>query len=349
MATCTALFAQSNTAIWAKAGEDPNTSAPTSTPAADESRDRDLGMETPSVEAKKGCDGVAGRGDGVAGDRDFFAVGRSDADRHDRGAAAADRDLRAGEASAERAAAEKTHLEAGEGDPALRLADRAVPDRGQLVADLALDCVQEGRRVQEVDDDIEARAVEELVEAGEGLDALRFRDVRVVGRHAGRGGVGGALDEGCAGFAASGLGDRRGSGRERDGEEDSGGLHGRPPARSSATASQARCSAWRRAGIVTRRNNCACAIRSAAPEATIPGMRAAGTAELRPLWRSRNAISREGVSCERTFAVFETAGVRARWLAMLRRSPPFARPIASASASRALSMSSGGLVDGGKG
>src|SRR5271163_1489445 len=53
--------------------------------------------------------------------------------------------------------------------------------------------------------------------------------------------------------------------------------------RSSATASQARCSAWRRAGIVTRRNNCACAIRSAAPEATLPGMRAAGTAELRPL------------------------------------------------------------------
>ena len=75
MATCTALLAQSKTAIWAKAGEAPNTSAPTSTPEADESRNRDLGMEAASsVETEKGCDGVAGRGDGVAGDRDFAAV-----------------------------------------------------------------------------------------------------------------------------------------------------------------------------------------------------------------------------------------------------------------------------------
>src|SRR5208337_5480307 len=114
-------------------------------------------------------------------DRDFSAVGHSDADRHDGRAAAAERDLRAGEAAAERAAAEETHLEAGEGDAALRLADRTLPDRGQLVADFALDGVQESRRVEEVDDDIEAGAVEELVEAGEGLDALRFGDVRVVG------------------------------------------------------------------------------------------------------------------------------------------------------------------------
>src|SRR5208283_1105374 len=99
-----------------------------------------------------------------------------------------------------------------EGDAALRLADRALPDRGQLVADLALDGVQESRRVEEVDDDIEARAIEELVEAGEVLDALGFRDVRVVGRYAGRGGVGGALDEGRTGFAARGLGDCRGCG-----------------------------------------------------------------------------------------------------------------------------------------
>ena len=101
--------------------------------------------------------------------------------------------------------------------------------------------------------------------------------------------------------------------------------------------------------MVIRRNTCARAIRSAAPEAAIPGMRAAGTSELRPLWRSRKAISRAAVSCERTFAVFETAGVRARWLAMLRRSPPFARTIASASVSSALSMSSGGSVEGRRG
>ena len=64
-----------------------------------------------------------------------------------------------------------------------------------------------------------------------GLDALRFRDVLVVGRHAGGRRVGGALGEGCAGFAAGRLCDRRGCGRERDGEEeDAEGLHGRPPA-----------------------------------------------------------------------------------------------------------------------
>src|SRR5208337_5365647 len=174
------------------------------------------------------------------------------------------RDLRAGEASAERAAAEEPHLEAGEGDPALRLADRALPDPGQLVADLALDGVQQVCWVEEIDDDIEARAVEELVEAGEVLDALGFRDVAVVGRDAGRRRVGGALDQGRAGFAAGGLGDRRGCGRERDGEEEgAGGLHGRSPARSSAAALQARWSALSRGAMVTRRNNCARAIRSA--------------------------------------------------------------------------------------
>ncbi len=101
--------------------------------------------------------------------------------------------------------------------------------------------------------------------------------------------------------------------------------------------------------MVTRPNNCARAIRSATPDAAIPGIRAIGTPESRPLWRSRKAISREAVSCERTFAVFETAGVRARWLAMLRRPSPFARMIASASASSALSTSSGGSVGGAKG
>ena len=114
----------------------------------------------------------------------------------------------------------------------------------ELVADLALDGVQEVCWVEEVDDDIEARAIEELVEAGEVLDALRFRDVRVVGRDAGRRRVGGALDQGRAGFAAGGLGERRRRGRERGGDKEGAeGLHWRPPARSSAAASQARCSA----------------------------------------------------------------------------------------------------------
>ena len=101
--------------------------------------------------------------------------------------------------------------------------------------------------------------------------------------------------------------------------------------------------------MVTRRNNCARAIRSATPDAAIPGIKAAGAPESRPLWRSRKAISREAVNCERTFAVFDTAGVRARWPAMLRRSPSFARVIASASASSALSMSSGGSSRRGEG
>ena len=97
--------------------------------------------------------------------------------------------------------------------------------------------------------------------------------------------------------------------------------------------------------MVTSRNNFALAIRSAAPEAAIAGMRAAGTLALRALWRSRKAIRREAVSCKSTLAIFETAGVRARRLAM----PPFARPIASARESRALSTSSGGSVEGAKG
>ena len=166
---------------------------------------------------------VAGRRDGVAGDGQLAAVGGADADRHDGGAAAADGDFRAGQAAAERAAAEEPHLEAGEGDAALSLADRLAPDLGQLVADLALDGVQEGRRVEEIGDDIQTRAVEELVEAGEVLDGLRFWDVGVVGVDARRGGIGCALGDRRAGFAAGRLGDGRRDKRKRAGDEKGSG------------------------------------------------------------------------------------------------------------------------------
>ena len=71
--------------------------------------------------------------------------------------------------------------------------------------------------------------------------------------------------------------------------------------------------------MVMRRNNCACAIRSAAPEAAIAGMKAAGTPELRPLWRSRKAISREAVSLAKDLCGFRN-GRRAREIA--RHAPP---------------------------
>jgi hypothetical protein len=93
--------------------------------------------------------------------------------------------------------------------PALSLADRLAPDLRQLVADLALDGVQEVLRIEEIGDDVEPRAFEEIVEAGEGLDALRLWDVGVVGVDARCGGIGCALGDRRAGFTAGRLGDCR--------------------------------------------------------------------------------------------------------------------------------------------
>ena len=114
---------------------------------------------------------------------------------------------------------EEPHLEACQRDPTLSLADRLAPDLGQLVADLALDGAQEGRRVEEIGDDVQTRAVEELVKAGEVLDGLGFWDVGVVGVDARRGGIGCALGDRRAGFAAGRLGDGRRDTRKRASDE----------------------------------------------------------------------------------------------------------------------------------
>ena len=83
--------------------------------------------------------------------------------------------------------------------------------------------VQEGRRIQEIGDDVQTRAVEELVEAGEVLDALRLWDVGVVGVDARRGGIGCALGDRRAGFAAGRLGDCRRDKRKCAGDEKGSG------------------------------------------------------------------------------------------------------------------------------
>ena len=146
------------------------------------------------------------------------------------------------------------------------------------------------------------------------------------------------------------VGDRRGCDRERDGEEEgAGGLRRRSPARS------------KRCGLASALERVEPGSHGHAPKQLRPrdtiggagrgdcGHKVPERRDSRPLWRSRKVISREAVSCERTFAVFEKAGVRARWPAIFRRSPSFARAITSASASTALSRSSGGSVGGAKG
>ena len=71
--------------------------------------------------------------------------------------------------------------------------------------------------------------------------------------------------------------------------------------------------------MVTRRNNCARAIRSAAPEAAIPGMRAAGTPESRAAMAFEEGDQPRGRQLRKDFCGFGN-GRRAREMA--RHAPP---------------------------
>src|SRR6516162_229520 len=103
------------------------------------------------------------------------AAGRphADADRRNR-RPATEGQFRAGEAAAEPA---ETEIEARDREPALDLAEKRGPGLLHEVADLALDRLQQIGGVEQVGDQVESNAVEEIVEARQRGHALGSIDV----------------------------------------------------------------------------------------------------------------------------------------------------------------------------
>src|SRR4051794_22341517 len=163
----------------------------------------------PSVGAAWRLQGVSGRRQGGAVYREAApaGAGRPRAKGRPGRAAAAEAELRAEPAAAEAAESE---IETGEGQPALCGAGEAAEGRRHERADLALDVVEQRRRVEHVGDQVEAKPVEEPVQAGEVLDADRITDRVIVALDAGGDSIGGGLGNQRAGrVAGGGVGERQ--------------------------------------------------------------------------------------------------------------------------------------------
>src|SRR6516164_10433844 len=122
--------------------------------------------------------GVSGRRGTGAVDVEA-AAGRSgaDADGRDRRPAATKGQFRARETAAEPA---ETEIETADREPALHLAEERIPGLLHEVADFPLDRLQQVGGVEQVGDQVEPDAVEEVVEAGQRGHALGRVDIAVV-------------------------------------------------------------------------------------------------------------------------------------------------------------------------
>src|SRR6516162_515093 len=235
------------------------------------------------------------------------AAGRphADADRRDRRAAATEGEFRAGQAAAKPAEAE---IEAADREPALHLPEERIPGLLHEIADLALDRLQQIGRVEQVGDQVQSDAIEEVVEAGQRGHALGRIDVAVVGLNPGVQSIDTRLGDCGAAGAARGRGLRPHGVTERRADnqggenECRGPAHQTPPSRAVSHAAWSaamrsaekmrRSSAWRVAAAI--------AARSASPAASSAPIRAEMTAGRsgRPISASqcRSRISRAAPS-----------------------------------------------------